>query len=240
MRALLALPFLLASEASADIASAKYTGPVDVYGHGVVPNGEYGAMEVALDDGSLLGASPMIDAAVFEDTEPRLVDFDGDGVPEIVTVVAYFEKGAAIRIWKFDTSSTDPRIGPLRVFAEGEPIGTPFRWLAVVGAADLDGDGDIEIAYVDRPHLAKTLRIVSVKGEGLVEEVSLGGVTNHRIGEEDIAGGVRDCGNGPEMLMASADWSKMLSVTFKDGTLETKEIGSDTTRPAFAKALTCS
>ena len=34
-----------------------------------------------------------------------------------------------------------------------------FTLLAPLGAADLDGDGKIELAYIDRPHLAKILRI---------------------------------------------------------------------------------
>ena len=31
-------------------------------------------------------------------------------------------------------------------------IGTRFRWLAPLGAADLDGDGRVEIAYAETPH----------------------------------------------------------------------------------------
>ena len=38
-------------------------------------------------------------------------------------------------------------------------IGTPRRWLAPVGVADLDGDGRAEIAYVETPHRDKVLML---------------------------------------------------------------------------------
>jgi hypothetical protein len=47
----------------------------------------------------------------------------------------------------------------VRLLAATPHIGSANRWLAPIGAADLDGDGRVEIAYVDRPHLARTLRI---------------------------------------------------------------------------------
>lgn len=239
MRGLLPFCLLLAGAANADVVGAKYSGSTSIYGHNVVPGGEYGALEVSTEDGSFHGISPLAEGAVFEDTAPRLVDFDNDGSPEIITVVSYLNRGAAIRIWDLGEIPDDPMQSPLTVFAEGEPIGTRFRWLAIVGAADLDGDGDLEIAYVDRPHLAKTLRIVSVDGTSLVEEASFAGVTNHRIGEPDIAGGIRDCGTGPEMIVASADWRSLLSVTLVDGEFISETIGSDTSRPAFEQAMGC-
>jgi len=42
------------------------------------------------------------------------------------------------------------------------------------------------------------------------------------------------------MLMATADWTRMLAVTMKDGQLQGADIGLDTSRPAFAAALACS
>jgi hypothetical protein len=45
-------------------------------------------------------------------------------------------------------------------------IGQRFRWLAPVAAADLDGDGAMELAYVDRPHLARTLRVWRIAFDG--------------------------------------------------------------------------
>jgi len=59
-----------------------------------------------------------------------------------------------------------------------------------VGAADLDGDGFVEVAFIDRPHLAKVLRVWRYVDGDFAEVAVMDGVTNHRIGEPDIAGGI--------------------------------------------------
>ena len=117
-------------------------------------------------------------------------------------------------------------------------IGRPNRWLAPLGAADLDGDGLIELAYIDRPHLAKTLMIWRFEGGELRFVSELAGYTNHRIGERDIAGGIRSCNGRPEMIVARADWSEIAAITFDGIGFVAKTIGQDTSRPAFATAMT--
>lgn len=92
---------------------------------------------------------------VFEDITPRFVDITGDGRPEILTVISNFERGARMVILDRD----------LNILAQTRPIGRRNRWLAIVGAADFDGDGQIEIAYVDRPHLKKNAADLAAKGE---------------------------------------------------------------------------
>lgn len=234
----LALVLVLSGQAaSADIVGATYDLPTDVYGHGVVPGGEYAGITFRLSPDRVIGAGTFEN--VYEDTAPRLVDLDGDGSAEVITVVSYFDRGAAIRIWDEIPAPDAPGETTVAVIAEGEPIGTRFRWLAIIGAADLDGDGTMEIAYIDRPHLANTLRIVTIQGDQLAEEIAGAGFTNHRIGERDIAGGVRDCGAGPEMIVASADWAQLVAVTYDGTALDARQIGTDTSRPAFAKAMAC-
>lgn len=123
--------------------------------------------------------------------------------------------------------------------AETPPIGRRHRWLAVVGAADLDGDGAVEIAYIDRPHLARTLRVWRYR-EGRLEQVAeLDGLTNHRIGERDIAGGIRHCGGAPEMIVADANWERLIAVTLTGGALNRRDIGPHLGRQSFANALAC-
>ena len=221
----------------AEIEAAYYEAPTDEYGHGVVPGGEYGAIGFRLSGGRVIGAGTV--GNVYEDTAPRLVDLDGDGSNEVITVVSYFDRGAALRIFDEIESADHPRGTTIAVVAETPPIGTRFRWLAVVGAGDLDGDGVMEIAYVDRPHLAKTLRIWRYAEGALVQVAQFANVTNHRIGEPDIAGGLRDCGGGPEMIVASGDWAALLAVRWDGAEFAVTRLGSDTSRPAFARALDC-
>lgn len=228
-RALLACNLWLAVPAAADpITAARYAEPTTRYPHGVLGDAvEHGRL-VLRTAGGLTVTHVLSADLVFEDTAPRLADVDGDGVPEVIAVESHQSRGARLAVW-----GSDGRI------AATPYIGTRFRWLAPVGADDLDGDGRVEIAYVDRPHLAKTLRIWRFAAGGLTEVAAFPGVTNHRIGERDIAGGIRTCGAGPEMIVASADWRVLLALRWRDGAVEARRIGGDTSRAAFVRAMAC-
>lgn len=169
---------------------------------------------------------------VFEDLAPRLADLDGDGQNEVIVVRSHARQGAQLAVYRW--TGTD-----LVLEAATPYIGRANRWLAPVGVADLDGDGAVEIAFVDRPHLARTLRIWRYAGGALVEVAALAGVTNHRIGAPFIVGGIRECGTGPEMLLADAAWSQMVALRLVDGEVVADAIGTDTSQTAFASRLAC-
>jgi hypothetical protein len=171
---------------------------------------------------------------VFEDTAPRLVDLDGDGMSEVIVVASHQNLGARLEVYGYPGVGQD-----ITLLAHTPYIGRRNRWLAPIGAADLDGDGHMEIAYIDRPHLAKTLRVFRYKSGSLSEMITAAGFTNHRIGEVDIAGGIRTCAGQPEMIVATADWSRLVAITFANRTLKGEVIGSKTDRKSFARALTC-
>ncbi|SPJ24817.1 hypothetical protein [Palleronia abyssalis] len=57
------------------------------------------------------------------------------------------------------------------------------------------------------------MRFWRLDGDRLVEIAGLDGVTNHRIGDPEISGGVRACGGTPELVLLSADWSRIVAVT---------------------------
>jgi hypothetical protein len=141
---------------------------------------------------------------IFEDIAPRLADLDGDGRQEIVVVQSAFDRGARLVVYAI---TPEPQLLAATPF-----IGQPHRWLAPAGIADFDGDGQVEIAYVDRPHLLAELVFVRLEGDRLVETLRLPGLTNHRIGEDVISGGLRDCGAGPELVLASKDWTRVMRV----------------------------
>ncbi len=220
--------------ASEEIIEARFTEPTKRYAHGVLGDDvEYGALELRVetrgsDSAQTLRTIRLPQDRVFEDLSPRLVDMDSDGTPEVVVVESHAQFGAQLAI--YDESGTKIAATP--------HIGTRFRWLAPIGAADLDGDGYTEIAYIDRPHLAKTLRIWRYKDGALAEIASLPRLTNHRIGEDYISGGLRDCGETPELITASADWSRIISVTFNSG-WTTSDLGPFTGRQSINQALKC-
>ena len=210
------------------ITAAEYTEPTGRYAHAVLGDViEWGALQLTLADGKSVTFTLPQDH-VFEDVAPRLADVDGDGAPEVIVVETDVPAGGALAIY-----------GPEGKITETPHIGTTNRWLAPLGAADLDSDGAIEIAYIDRPHLAKTLRIWRYADGTLTEIANLPGLTNHRIGEADIAGGIRDCGDGPEMILATGNWSDLVVLRWDGGSFDWRVLGADTTRPAFARAMDC-
>ncbi|WP_435205594.1 FG-GAP repeat domain-containing protein [Tateyamaria sp. 1078] len=217
-----------AGAAGGTITNAEYTSPTTRYGHAVLGDAiEWGALTLTLAHGERVTFTLPQDH-VFEDVAPRLADVDGDGAPEVIVVETDVTAGGALAIY-----------GAQGKIAETPHIGTTNRWLAPVGGADLDKDGAVELAYIDRPHLAKTLRIWRFDNGALTEVAHLPGLTNHRIGEADIAGGIRECGDGPEMILATGNWSDLILLRWDGRRFDWQALGSDTTRPAFARAMAC-
>ena len=178
-----------------------------------------------------------MNGGVFEDIAPRLIDLDGDGQAEIIVVSSHPILGARLEIWGYPNGAGLGERFALQVIATTPYIGTRFRWLAPIGAVDLDGDGYLEIAYIDRPHLAKTLRVWRYVDQELIPVAELEGLTNHRIGEDFISGGIRDCGPVPELIVANANWSHIMSIRLKGDQLTATEI--DEYNGSFEDALNC-
>ncbi len=232
LRSLLAAGLVLVAgeAASEDITAASYDGPTTRYAHGVLGDAiEHGELVMTLASGTQKRVI-LPENRVFEDTEPRLFDVDGDGDREVIVVESDNRQGARLSI--YDGNG---------LVAANAFIGQSNRWLSPVGvgAGDLDGDGRIEIAFVDRPHLAKTLRIFRFQNGNLIPLADLPGVTNHRIGERNIAGGIRDCGNGPEMIVASANWARVLAVRFDGKDFTGTDLGEHQGRSSFDRAMAC-
>jgi hypothetical protein len=211
-----------------NIVSAKFVAPTERYDHGILGDAvEWGALEVWLAGGNRLRLV-LPEDRVFEDIAPRLADVDGDGEAEIIVVETSLSLGARLSV--YDESG---------LVAATPFIGRAYRWLAPVGAADLDGDGMSEIAYVDRPHLAKELRIWRFSEGTLVPVGRASEVTNHRIGDDYITGGIQTCGSEPQMIVVSADWRRILGVTFLGGTVARRDLGAYGGRATVDKVLAC-
>ena len=231
-----AYPASLAVDPDTDgaIARAWFDDPVTRYRHFVL--GRQHEPETLWVDApgnrGLCGHALTLDADhVFEDVAPRLADLDGDGTNEVIVARSHRQLGAQLAVYRW--SGTD-----LVLAATTPYIGRPHRWLAIVGAADLDRDGRIEIAYVDRPHLARTLRVWRYQDGTLTEVAAVTGLTNHRIGEGRISSALRDCATGPEILTADTDWSRLLATRLDGNRLVSRDLGPWSS-DALASALTC-
>lgn len=220
------LPFSVAAET---ILSAKYADPTDRYDHGVLGDAiEWGTLEVRLK-GAKKRRFVLPQERVFEDLEPRVVDLDGDGNPEVITVESHIHFGARLSIWDADGFVTS-----------NEWIGQRNRWLAPVGAIDIDKDGYTEIGFVDRPHLARELAIYRYRDRNLEFVISLLPFTNHKIGEDFITGGVRNCtGNRPEFIVASGDWKNVMAVEWANGQPRPYRLRPNRGAESFERALNC-
>ena len=220
-----ALLGLMPLAATAEIVSASYAEPTQRYQHGVFgETEEWGDLAFGLSDGQTM-ILRLPETRVFEDIAPRLVDVDGDGAPEMSVVETDLSLGARLAI--YDEAG---------LVAATPFIGQTHRWLAPIGVADLDGDGLVELAYIDRPHLARLLRVWRFQDGTLVEVAQAEGLTNHRLGDPAISGGLRDCGAGPEMITADARWSRLVASRLVGGRIESRFVAEGVD---FAAALDC-
>ena len=210
------------------VKDARFIEPTDRYAHGVLGDAiEFGALEVTLTTGKKrIMRLPV--SRVFEDLKPRVQDLDNDGSPEVVVIETDENRGASLAIY-----------GPKGKITATPYIGQSNRWLAPIGAADFDQDGAVEIGYIDRPHLAKTLRLWRYQNQELVNVANQAGLTNHRIGQDFITGGVRACGVAPSMIVVDATWSQIVEVTFGKGGFNRQSRGAYTGPESVSAALKC-
>lgn len=216
---------------------AYYSNATDRYRHGVLGDEwEAGALRTMVAGATTIGpcetSVTLGEGAVFEDTRPRIADVTGDGLNDVVVVETSLEKGAQLAVYGAEGES-------LAKLAATPHIGRPHRWLAPAGIADFDGDGVRDVAYVETPHIGGILRIWSFRGNAAREIAAAPGYSNHRIGEDFITGGVRDCGRGPALVLPSADWSRTILARVHEGVVESAILAGDAAPETIARALEC-
>jgi hypothetical protein len=121
---------------------------------------------------------------VFEDTEPRWADMDGDGLEEIMLIEADSERGAALVSYGLRASG-DGKM-QLQELARSSFLGLPFRWLNPVGVADFDGDGKLDIASVTTPHIGGVLTLYRYAPPHIEPFAKVMDVSNHRMGDPNL------------------------------------------------------
>lgn len=214
------------------ITSAWYDSATDRYRHGVLGDAiEPSVLSVSNKEGCTVSIK-LDEEHVFEDISPRLANIDNKPGAEIITIRSHQNYGAQIAVYHFAD-------GELKLLTTTPYIGTANRWLAPVGIADLNNDGDIDIAFVDRPHLAKVLRVWSYRENGLVQIASKRGYSNHKIGEDFISGGLKTCDDTVTMITADARWQRVLETTLEGNQLVTRDIGVFKNTESLKQALLC-
>ena len=80
------LAALVPAVAAPAITGAAYADPTDRYDHGVLGDAiEHTTLVLSFADGTARRFT-LPEDMVFEDTDPRLADITGDGVPEVIVV----------------------------------------------------------------------------------------------------------------------------------------------------------
>jgi hypothetical protein len=202
-----------------DIALAWLAGKTDRYPHGALGDRfEASAVRVLTADRKPL-EFVLREDSVFEDLVPRLVDVDGDGRDEILVVRSHQEAGASLILLGI-------RSGRLIRLAESQAIGQPNRWINPIGAADFDGDGEIEIAAVETPHIGGHLLIFEIEGRRLKEVARFAGYSNHILGSTELGlSAIFDVnGDGvPDIVLPTQDMRELRALTFLKGNLAVLE-----------------
>lgn len=227
--------FITSETAKGGIKSAWYDNATTRYAHGVLGDAiEAGSLHAKTADGRILSVT-LETAQVFEDIQPRLADLDGDGRNEIITIRSHSQKGAQIAVY----GVTERAPNTLSLITSTPYIGQAYRWLAPVGVADFNNDGAMDIAYIDRPHLARILRVWSYRDGRLQQIAQASGLTNHSIGHNYITGGVQRCGADSAMITVDSNWTRLIKTSFKHGTLASEDIGPYTGASSATAALNC-
>jgi len=214
------------------IASAWYDGATDRYGHGVLGDAIEPSILSVTDSKGCTVTTELGEEHVFEDLAPRLANLDGKPGAEIVTIRSHQSYGAQVAVYQL----TDNK---LNVLASTPYIGTANRWLAPVGIADFNNDGDMDIAFVDRPHLAKVLRVWSLRNNELVEIAKKSGYSNHKIGENFISGGIKTCDGTVSMITADAYWRRIMETKMLNDELVSEDIGAFSGTDSLTQATEC-
>ncbi len=169
----------MAVHKSPGLVSAWYSDATRRYSHGILGDKIEGGSLIAKDHKGKSYSYRLAESSVFEDLTPRLIDLDGDGQAEIITIRSFLNSGGSVNVFGL-------RKGKLKLLATTPPIGQTYRWLNIAGTGDFNGDGLTDLAIVVTPHIGGTLEIWSFSDEKLIKVASKFGFSNHFIGSRNL------------------------------------------------------
>lgn len=157
--------------------------PTDRYGHGVLGD------RVEASGITLVRTDPMLEVVrtieiaepdVIEGLAPIWVDWNGDGVREIIVTLANAQVGAWVAV--YDEMGT--------LLATGPSIGRGSRWRHQLAVAPFGAGGELMLVDVLTPHIGGTVEFYAWRGNVLEIVASQFGYTSHVIGSRNLDMGV--------------------------------------------------
>jgi len=210
---------------SKTIHAAWLTGSTTRYRHGILGD-EIEASGLMVIDRSGKRYNLKLDkSSVFEDRKVRIADLDQDGQEELIVVRSYLDSGAALAVYGI-------RGNKLVSIAETPSIGLPNRWLNPAVVADVDNDGELEISYVETPHIGGILHVLALRKGKLVYKYRSTYTSNHAIGSrvQELAAAIDWNGDGvSDIAVPNANRSKIKVFSYAKGQpqeLETIDLGN--------------
>ena len=191
---------------------AQYAMPTEKYGHGILGDKIEAEQLVVVVDG-VFYEHTLPNAYVFEDIRPRLYDVDDDNQLEFITIRTHVTEGAGIVIYKIINEA-------LVEYANVPEIGTSYRWLNIVSIDDLDNDGNIELAWIQTPHIGGILKVARIREGAINVLAEKSQYSNHAIGEKNLCLSVlSEQLNEKIIYVPSQDRKRIVGFTFQNDNL---------------------
>ncbi len=141
-------------DGSGELHALVLTDPTDRYPHGALGHKleatSVAVIAVGSNALSIRGRYVVPEPAVLEDLIPMVLPIGEGRRPGVVVVKSAPRQGSSILVLGW-------RDAGLEFLAEGPVFGQKNRWVHVIGAADLSGDGIPELIAVNTPHLTGVL-----------------------------------------------------------------------------------
>jgi hypothetical protein len=169
-------------DGTGELHALVLTDPTDRYPHGALGDKleatSVAVIAVATNALSIRGRYVVSEPAVLEDLIPLVLPIGEGRRPGVVVVKSAPRQGSSILVLGW-------RDAGLELLAEGPAFGQKNRWVHVIGAADLSGDGIPELIAVNTPHLTGVLVAYNRRAAALIPSAKALGYSSHAVGSRN-------------------------------------------------------
>jgi hypothetical protein len=204
-------------DGSGELHALVLTDPTDRYPHGALGDKleatSVAVIAVGSNALSIRGRYVVPEPAVLEDLIPLVLPIGEGGRPGVVVIKSAPRQGSSILVLGW-------RAAGLEFLAEGPVFGQKNRWVHVIGAADLSGDGIPELIAVNSPHLAGVLVAYDRRAASLVPSAKALGYSSHAVGSrnQDQAAIANMSGSGRLQIIVPRQSREVLAALELSGT----------------------